>query len=205
MDNRKLPGTKLYAKLLIRLEYLQNRFFIERQANKLENVTLSTRLIQVSTEIVSLTLVFWTHKDRMLAVNADIAWLVLGFASPAAGILCLELLRQDTLEDASTNRSFSRSELVQKLSLLRGLLDWIKPLNVMPNRNHTNFVGKVIERVLDQTLNAPRDFSLGMGNWGQELELGFGEDLELGAATNDFAFDLLDTFDWLRPDQSDVK
>lgn len=188
VDNRDVSGSKLYAKLLIQLEYLQNIFFIERLLNKIDSVILSPNLTQISLQIVSLTLILWTHKDRMAGLHQDFEWLVIGFASPAAGILCLELLRpfSDKVEP-----NVSRSDLIQKLSLLSGFLSWIQPLT--RSRKLTFFVRRVIERVLDQTLNYQEnliDSPMGMLNWGAEMRLD----------TNDFSFDLLDTFDWLRPE-----
>ncbi len=195
-DNRNISGPKLYAKLLIRLEYLQNVFFIERLINKADQVTLGTTLIQVSLEILSVTLTFWTHKDRMSDLHQDFEWLVIGYASPAAGILCLELLRPyaDKIDEASATPGFSRSELIQKLSLLDGFLSWIKPL--LPSRKLTCFISSVIQRVLDQTLNFPPrspEPAVGIMGWGAEM----------GIDLNDFSFELLDTFDWMRPDGDD--
>lgn len=89
-------------------------------------------------------------------------------------------------------QGISRSDLIQNLSLLSSFLDWIEPL--VPGRKMTTtFVQSVIQLVLDQTLNHPiqsRKFDLNTMHWGAEL----GIDLE------DFSFNLLDTFDWMRPE-----
>lgn len=194
INNRDISGPNLYAKLLIQLEHLQNIFFIERLLNKANDVTLSTALLRVSLEIVSLTLIFWTHKDRMTGLHEDFEWLVMGYASPAAGILCQELLQPPP----STHRAvavlepeISRSEVIQKLSLLNGFLDWIRPL--MPNRELTCCMRKVIQRVLDQVLNQPVSSvepMVDIMDWG----------VAMGIDTNDCGFELLDTFDWMRPE-----
>lgn len=140
-------------------------------------------------ELVSLTLVLWTHRDRVTGLYDNFEWLVIGYASPAAGILCLELLQASTnTTGGGSDSNISRSEVIQKLSLLNGFLDWIRLM--MPKRKLAYRVRKVIERVLDQALNHPArsvepivDFM----DWGAT-----------GINTNEFSFELLDTFDWMR-------
>lgn len=196
ITNRAISGPELYAKLLVHLEHLLNLFFIERLINKVDNVVLSTALVQASLDIVSVTLIFWTHKDRLTGLHANYEWLAVGFASPAAGILCLELLRPyaDNMDITSSllPSDISRSDVVQTLSLLNGFLGWIEPL--MPGRTLTgSFVQRVIQRVLDQTLNHPIEpvvQGISTIDWGAEM----------GLDMNDLSFDLLDTFDWMRPD-----
>lgn len=140
-----------------------------------------------------MALIFWTHKDKMVGLHEDYEWLSVQFTSPAAGILCLELLRPYTEDmDGETElQGISRSDLIQNLSLLSSFLGWIEPL--VPGRKMTvTFVQRVIQRVLDQTLNhqiQPSDLELDTMDWGAEL----------GIDINDFSFDLLDTFDWMRP------
>lgn len=193
VNDRDISGPTLYARLLVQLEYLQNVFFIERLLNKVENATISNRLLQISLEIVSLTLIFWTHKDRMTGLHEDFEWLVVGYASPAAGILCLELLHPsvDKITGSAATLGVSRSEVIQNLSLLNGFLGWIKPL--VPSRELTNGIRRVIQRVLDQTLNHQANSIepiVDIMDWGAEM----------GIDTNDFNFELLDTFDWMRPE-----
>lgn len=193
--NRNIPGSKLYAKLLVELEHLVNLFFIERLLNKMQNVTLSAHLVQISLKIVSATLIFWTHKERMLGLHEDFEWLVVGFASPAAGILCLEIMRPytDNLNCDLVDSGISRSELIQNMSLLNGFLSWIEPL--MPGRKMTaSFVQGVVQRVLDQALNPPVGSHDGLGLETMEWATNPGADL------NDLSFNLLDTFEWLRPE-----
>ena len=83
----------------------------------------------------------------------------------------------------------SRSSIVQKLSLLVGFLDWINPS--APNGDLCSECKTVIQRVLDQTLNvAPTD-----GFVAPNPLDGF----DFSSTQLDFNFDLLDTYDWLRP------
>ncbi|UNI23105.1 hypothetical protein JDV02_008945 [Purpureocillium takamizusanense] len=181
VSNSTVDGPTLCGKLLVRLEHLQNLFFIERLLDR-PSTRPSLPLLEVSLELVSLTLVFWTHKDRMSGLHGDYEWLVMGYAAPAGGVLCLELLRGS---GASMSR---RSSVIQQLSLLVGFLDWVGP--TAPNGDLCSDVKKVVRHVLDQTLNSPGpDKADGMDSMGY-----------LGDMNDFFNFELLDTFDWLRPD-----
>ena len=84
-----------------------------------------------------------------------------------------------------------RSSVIQQLSLLVGFLDWVSP--AAPNGDLCSDVKKVVRHVLDQTLNSPGpDKADGVDSMGYLADM------------NDFFnFELLDTFDWLRPDASE--
>ncbi|KAI1082157.1 hypothetical protein F5B20DRAFT_24555 [Whalleya microplaca] len=110
----------------------------------------------------------------------------MAYGVPAGGILCLELLKPTLHNKPHSDPNITRSSIIQKLSLLVGFLDWIGPS--APNGDMCVDSKSVIQRVLDQTLNAtssvyeaPAQF-----DWDTSTQL-------------DFNFDLLDTFDWNRP------
>lgn len=65
----------MYARLLVQLEHLQNVFFAERLMLRYGQVDEGDLLL-TSFEMVSLTLIFWTHKDRLAGVRGDFEWLV---------------------------------------------------------------------------------------------------------------------------------
>lgn len=65
----------IYARILVRLQHLQNLFFAERLLLRLGRVD-DSRLLLISFEMVTLTLVFWTHQDRFAGVRRDFEWLV---------------------------------------------------------------------------------------------------------------------------------
>lgn len=189
IEDRKLSGPTLYAKLLIELEYLQNIFLIERLLCRVDSTSLSSELLQVSVKMVSTTLFFWTHKDKVIGLY-DLEWIVMGYAAPAAGVLCLDLLRPHT-DDSALVSCTSRCEVIQMLCLLGGFLDWIKPLT--PNRELCSCVRRVIQRVLDETLNFSAhslEPVVDTMDWGAEMEIDM----------NGFGYDLLGTFDWLLPE-----
>lgn len=110
-------------------------------------------------------------------------------AAPAGGILCLELLKPTLHGGHPTNPEITRSSIIQKLSLLVGFLDWVKPS--APNSELCASCRAVIQRILDCVLNAAAS--------GEAVPEPFDWAFE---APMDFNFELMDTFDWLRPDVS---
>lgn len=181
----------LYTKLLVRLEQLQNLFFIERLLQKIDyGHTPSAELMNLSFEMVSLTLIFWTHQDQLSGFQSDFEWLVMSLAAPASGILCMWLLNpsQTHLDSSAMPR---RSQIVQKLSLLVGFLDWVKP--TAPNGGLCGKVKTTIQSVLEEAMDPSGGMSHGQQDFGDG---GLDASLDLNEYFN---FELLDTFDWLKP------
>ncbi|KAI0444663.1 hypothetical protein F4803DRAFT_548907 [Xylaria telfairii] len=183
-DQRNLVGV-LYWKLLMRLDHLLNVFFIERLLLKRGHT--QSELLSVSFDMITYTLPFWTHQDTLLPLRNDCEWLIMAYGVPAGGILCQELL-MPTLHNDSR---ITRSSLIQKLSLLVGFLDWIKP--TAPNGDLCGKCKTIIKHVLDQALNAPPP--------GYDSAPGAAFDWDFTTQV-DFDFDLLDTFGWTRSELS---
>ncbi|KAK8134061.1 hypothetical protein PG984_006073 [Apiospora sp. TS-2023a] len=91
LEGTALDSATRYSKLLVRLEHLQNLFFIQRLYAK-HGQSDRSELLTVSFEMVSLTLYFWTHRDWFRDILGDYEWLVMCYAAPAGGILSMELL-----------------------------------------------------------------------------------------------------------------
>ncbi|KAI0973756.1 hypothetical protein F4678DRAFT_486918 [Xylaria arbuscula] len=185
LDDQKHDVGILYWKLLMRLEHLLNMFFIERLLLKRGHV--QSELLSVSFDMITYTLPFWTHQDTLLPLRNDCEWLIMAFGVPAGGILCQELLMPTLHSDLR----ITRSSLIQKLSLLVGFLDWIKP--TAPNGDQCGKCKTIIKHVLDQALNGPLP--------GYESAPGAAFDLDFTTQV-DFDFDLLDTFGWTRSEPS---
>ncbi|OLN97269.1 hypothetical protein CCHL11_07721 [Colletotrichum chlorophyti] len=193
--DRDLDVSKLFVRLIIYLEHLQNMFFIERLLAKRGHD--DGMLLSTSFEMVSKTLLFWTNMDRLSGMNVDFEWLVMAYAAPGGGILCLELLKP-TLESGNhpQNRNMTRSSIIQKLSLLVGFLDWVSP--TAPNGDLCADCKTIIQHVLDQVLNGPAASASSAVNGDFPAAL---DAMDWDFSTQlDFNFDLLDTFDWLRPE-----
>ena len=195
-------ATTFYAKVVLRLEHLQNLFFLERLVAQSRGHAAhrTPDLISISLEMITLTLIFWTHKNRFPAMQDCLDWLVMSYAAPAGGLLCMELMDPSPVEPANVNEPrmtgerVSRSAIIQNMSLLVGFLGWVE-LSA-PNGDMCRCVKGVIQRVLDHTLNnqngVPTSSSQPMdlvwdGSQGDMSDLFFN-------------FELMDTYGWLRPD-----
>ncbi|KAI0907263.1 hypothetical protein F4823DRAFT_630511 [Ustulina deusta] len=185
LDDQGHEADLLYWKLLMRLEHLLNVFFIERLL--LKHGHAQTELLSVSFDMITHTLPFWTHQDTLLPLRNDYEWLIMAFGVPAGGILCQELLKPTLHNDPR----ITRSSLIQKLSLLVGFLDWVKP--TAPNGNQCRQCKTIIKQVLDQALNVPPP--------GYESAPGAAFDWDFTTQV-DIDFDLLDTFSWTRSEPS---
>ncbi|KAL6882292.1 fungal-specific transcription factor domain-containing protein [Trichoderma longibrachiatum] len=191
--NPNLPGRDLYARLLVWLEHLQNLFLIERLLSKQQqdddDDEAPSRLFAISLEMVTLAHLFWTHQNRLKTVEDCVEWTITCFAAPAGGILCMELLRGNT---ATHDVATTRAVVVEKLGMLAAFLDWVGPGS--PNYDICFRVKRVVRRVLEQALEMPvrRDLLEGAGHWNVD-------DWEMDM-NSFFSFDLLDTFEWLRPE-----
>lgn len=206
-----------FAKSLARLDHLQNLFFINRllvKATSSMNANMASfpeeipeqmkvhmrELMRVSFDMLAVVLGLWTHGTpgpSALHINHD--WIIVDYACPAAGVLCGELLRPQMLDDGMSG--LRRSDVVHQLSLLSGFLTWIGP--EAANASLWMTVKDVIHRVLDQLLNGPAPPIRPQGNAaGAEDGLdvaGMLSDVELPNDFHDlYAFDLLNSFDWLR-------
>ncbi|OTA86889.1 hypothetical protein M434DRAFT_81723 [Hypoxylon sp. CO27-5] len=176
LENPEVSITTLSSRLFVQLEHLQNMFFIERLLLRNGHEDKGD-LLKVSYELVTLTLPWYSNNHIK----------VMAYAVPAGGILCLELLRPTLHIRPHSDPRITRSNIIQKLSLLVAYLNWVSPWG--PNGDLCNDAKSVIQRVLDRALNAASS----VYEPPAVLEWDFSTQL-------DFNFDLLDTFDWNRPD-----
>ncbi|KAL6855627.1 fungal-specific transcription factor domain-containing protein [Trichoderma novae-zelandiae] len=190
VNNPDVSGRDLYARLLVWLEHLQNLFFIERLLSKQDSEEAPSRLFDISLEMVTLAHLFWTHQNRLKTVEDCVEWTTASFAAPAGGILCMELLRGTT--HGALSPAATKAVVVEKLGMLAAFLDWVGPGS--PNYDICSGVKRVVRRVLEQALEMPVQTNLldGGGHWSME---DWSPDLN-----SFFNFDLLDTFEWLRPE-----
>lgn len=93
----------------------------------------------------------------------------------------------------------TKSGIIQQLSLLVGFLDWVGPS--APNSDLCTSCKAVIQHVLDLAINGPPTPvpSAEAGQEGEQAVLDLSFEMDMGGFFN---FDLLDTFDWLKPDSS---
>lgn len=75
ITDHSVPSSALFSRLLLKLEGLQNDFFLYRlllQKGELDE----GNLLVTSYELVSLVLNLWTHMDRFPEILPDFSWLV---------------------------------------------------------------------------------------------------------------------------------
>ncbi|RFU74872.1 fungal specific transcription factor domain-containing [Trichoderma arundinaceum] len=189
LNNPDVSGKDLYSKLLIWLEHLQNLFFIERLLSKEESEESRSRLFEISLEMVTLAHLFWTHQNRLKTVEDCVEWNTVSYAAPAGGILCMELLKGKT--HGTMSPIATKAVIVEKLGMLAAFLDWVAPSS--PNADICFRVKKVVRRVLEQALETPVQTNMldEEGHWNIDISPDF---------NSFFNLDLLDTFEWLRPE-----
>lgn len=120
---------------------------------------------------------------------------VMAYAAPAGGILCNELLKPTI--HLTPVPGVSKSGIIQQLSLLIGFLDWVSPS--APNGELCTSCKAVIQHVLDQALNGPPATSSENAASDQAFDFSHDLGMDMGGFFN---FDLLDTFEWLRPEMN---
>ncbi|KAL7952139.1 hypothetical protein V8C42DRAFT_26920 [Trichoderma barbatum] len=144
---KSLEPHVLYTRLFIRLEHLQTIFLIERVLQRDQpNLPLDS-LIQTSLDIVSVTVTYWTRNDTLVGMQGDHEWLIMGYAIPAAVVLCEVLLQLE----AHGWFIPSLSNVMQQLSLLGAFLEWL--LTKQPCTDRCYRAKNVIMKVLDQVLD----------------------------------------------------
>ncbi|KAH7151033.1 hypothetical protein DER46DRAFT_628921 [Fusarium sp. MPI-SDFR-AT-0072] len=178
-----------YPKLLIRLDHLLNMFLLQRLFVKHGHPR--NELLRTSFEMVVLTLNFWAQKHIWAALQGKCRWIIMGYATLAGAVLCMELIEpvpvtispQDSLIAGET---YSRSSIIQQLSLLLGYLKTSCPSQTHCSVAHN--VRGVIKKVLDHILN---------NQTVTQPAVEFGG-LEFGGNWDHFSyFSALDNFDWL--------
>ncbi|GKZ38802.1 hypothetical protein AbraIFM66950_011296 [Aspergillus brasiliensis] len=183
VHDRDIPGQLLALRVLVRLDFLLNLFILERLLTR-HRVVDEQALIQVSHEMVGLTLIYWKHKDRF-ENHIDFSWLAMSYAVPGSGILCLELLRQASSLETYT-LDLPRSDIIQNLSVLVAFLDWLRPSESDVAAKAQ--IKEILQRSLDRILSMPASLHSPAGAALDALPDFVGADPHL---------DLLNTFAWV--------
>ncbi|KAH8894588.1 hypothetical protein GQ53DRAFT_858041 [Thozetella sp. PMI_491] len=177
---------EIQARLSVRFEKLQNEFYMDRLLLRKGHVDDGT-LLNTSFELISAVITLWTNAHRFVRNRANLGWTSICYGAPAGAILCKELLRPTLSGLHPKNPAITRSSIIQKLSLFVGCLEWVTMWG--SNRELCRECKSVIQRVLDHALNATgaEQQMTGLTDWDLDVPL-------------DFNFDLLEAFDYLRPD-----
>ncbi|GJN69445.1 fungal specific transcription factor [Purpureocillium lilacinum] len=205
VSDTTLPLSLRFSKVLTWLEHLQNLFFIRRLLVKAccgdpTATDYNRQLAETSYDIMQATLTLWTrNSDRPHPLQANFDWIIVSYACPAAGVLCSELIRGGNAFSSSPRRS----DVIQQLSLLKAFLAYLGP--DAPNACLWTTIQEVVSRVLDHTLNggAGQAHSAAWQDEPQQAAIAPGpfHEFEVPGEFHDvYAFELLHSFDWLRPE-----
>ncbi|KAL8823288.1 MAG: hypothetical protein Q9191_005998 [Dirinaria sp. TL-2023a] len=132
--------------------------------------------------------------------NADSIVQITNCGVPAAGALCIALLKQIQPTGSSKNLNFHRSETIQNLSVFICCLDWVRPTDAAYNL--CGRMRKIISRILDRILNLPPALELAVNAAaGSRIE----ETPNVTTSSDDTDFlDWLDTIDWTKGPMMDL-
>ncbi|RFU31068.1 hypothetical protein B7463_g5296, partial [Scytalidium lignicola] len=84
------------------------------------------KLLEEAREMLDLTVFLWLERDRSTNRKHDYDYMIMSYGMPCIGILCTEFLKQAKNPKAAEVK-LPCSEIVQNLSMMIGLLDWIQP------------------------------------------------------------------------------
>ncbi|KAF5981912.1 transcription factor [Fusarium coicis] len=178
-----------YPKLLIRLDHLLNMFLIQRLFVK--HGHSRNELLRTSFEMVVLTLNFWVQKHIWAALQGKCRWIIMGYATLAGAVLCMELIDPTPVtmpahDSIIAGETYSRSSIIQQLSLLLGYLKTSCASQTHCSVAHN--VQGVIKKVLDHILN----------NSTVTQPVAEAEGIDFAGSWDHFSYlSALDNFDWL--------
>ncbi|KAL9057777.1 MAG: hypothetical protein Q9162_002118 [Coniocarpon cinnabarinum] len=148
------PPDECYGLNITFLDHLYNDWLLQRVVVQRLHGN-SAELLRLSSEMLEHGLAVVTHAGGDIGwVVCDLPWSIMLFCLPAAGVLILELLRQAQARDYN-NTAFSRSSVIQNLSILISTLDWIAQPgigNYELCRQARSMLQRSLDRILDPSL-----------------------------------------------------
>ncbi|RDW92003.1 hypothetical protein BP5796_01397 [Coleophoma crateriformis] len=193
-EDDSLPNDQLlWRKIGLRLKCLESKLLLERLLYKIGGSDGSS-MIECAKEMLELTVLIWVQRDRYIEHHLDYDYFLMCFGVPASGVLCVELLRRiKQPKETAHLPPIARSEIVQKLSLLIGFLEWVRP--AAGNYQLCSRMRQIIKRILDQILN-PTPVALPQPETESQTAVEPFDDTPL--ASTPFSYDDgLDNLDWL--------
>ncbi|KAG4026127.1 hypothetical protein MFRU_045g00720 [Monilinia fructicola] len=154
-------GRLLLVQLSTRLETLQNTFLLHRLAlaNHLDG-NYNQGLLDTAMEMLEKVIMMWEKRDALVGFEYCFDWFVTNYGIPAAGVICVELLKLTSTKSENTRTEHERGEratrfpksvAIQKLTLFAAFLDWVRQTdgNYALLKRVRGVVGRVLKWVLD--------------------------------------------------------
>ncbi|KAK4991937.1 hypothetical protein LTR66_006427 [Elasticomyces elasticus] len=195
LSNGSSPPTTLWATgsssnvllmTCIHAEFLHNEFLLQRALVK-RTMGGVRELIPVARNLLALVLLVMSKKDFLRDFQGDLVWMMADHGLPCAGVLAIELLKQE--QSHQYNPILPRSETIQDLSVFISNLATVDPgegIYTVCNQGR-----RALKRILDKILSpGPSVASAEVGNndtgVGQSsVAAGVGGDLSLCWPTGD--------------------
>ncbi|TGO44601.1 hypothetical protein BCON_0490g00020 [Botryotinia convoluta] len=164
--NPTSTGRLLFVQLIISFEALQNTLLLYRLAvaNRLEGNYIQG-LLDTAMEMLEKVIMMWEKRDVLVGFEFCFDWFITSYGIPAAGVICVELLKRMSGNSTSASGSetrkmgiqektmarFPKSVAIQKLALFGAFLDWVRDTdgNYALLRRVRGVVGRVLKWVLD--------------------------------------------------------
>ncbi|KAB8298710.1 hypothetical protein EYC80_000885 [Monilinia laxa] len=193
-----LSATTHWIQTALKFNCLQCTFILEQVFVKKVNGDRQP-LLDVSRQLLALTVSMWTSKDRFLEYYSDYDWVIMCYGIPSAGVICTELIKE--MENLTVQPVYylPRSEVIQNLSLLVGFLDWARP--TAANHELCGRMQQIMKRTLDKILDPPK------------ININPQTSSAIDVATSSLGvehmtmddLDWLDTIDWAKPPFMDLR
>ena len=134
-------------------------------------------------------------------MNADQILQITNYGVPAAGALCIALLKQNQPTGPSNDLKIHRSEAIQNLSVFICCLDWVRPTDAAYPL--CGRMRKIISHILDRVLNLHSPASDPPINATTGLRIDETPNVTTSSDDTDF-LDWLDTIDWTKGPMMDL-
>ncbi|KAF7927248.1 hypothetical protein EAE99_005579 [Botrytis elliptica] len=164
--NPTSTGRLLFVQLIFSFEALHNTLLLYRLAvaNSLEGNYIQG-LLDTAMEMLEKVIMMWEKRDVLVGFEFCFDWFITSYGIPAAGVICVELLKRVSGNSASASGSetrkmgtqektmarFPKSVAIQRLTLFGAFLDWVRDTdgNYALLRRVRGVVGRVLKWVLD--------------------------------------------------------
>ncbi|RDW67611.1 hypothetical protein BP6252_09007 [Coleophoma cylindrospora] len=211
-DPSSSSAREFYIKSRLQLDVLQCHFLLQRLSVSRGFVS-GQKLLDVAVQMMNVVLSLWLNRDELIHFNFAFDWVVVCYGIPCAGVLCVELLKTAKAHSESERPplSFSKSDVIQSLTIFIAYLNWIRPSD--GNAELCWRLKKVVKRIVDSVLDGTAESAALPENVPtppppkeaneQTTEVDFLSDLDPQLLGLD-DLDWLNTIDWTQGDWLDM-
>lgn len=153
MSWQNLKPYDLLNIVFVSLEHLYSNFLLGRVLRHV-NLSENRELILDAKAILDRLIFLHTHRDRIAEMRLFLPWAVPFFGVPSAAILAADLLLRHRAQGGPAMpepAAYSRSEIIQKLSIFTGCLNGISPSegSFVTCERMAIVIGQILDRILE--------------------------------------------------------